>query len=194
MGDTVKKGIRDTEREIRGYRIHNKKYLWNIVESLYDQFEKESRQQGRDYEANEFSLAMLRARRRRLRASHDPWAFFRLTILDWLWGFGHRLNRTVLWVLGIVLTFSTFYFIGYDGLVVGTETQTNCVSATIGRCMQSLYISFFMLFAPDRLENLLQPRDVWMEAALSLQATVGYAVNILLIALAVNALSSRRKW
>lgn len=194
MSDTVKRELRETERKIKGYGICNEKYSWNIMESYYDRLEKESRQQGRDYEASEFSLAMLRARCQRLKASGDRGTFIRLTIFDWLFGFGHRLNRTVLWVLGIIVTFSILYFLGYDGLVVNAGTQGSCLSATISRCMQSLRISIFLLFIPDRLEGILQPQNAWMEAILSLEALLGYVVNVGLIALAVNALSSRRKW
>jgi hypothetical protein len=191
MSDLVRKEIDATEAKVRAYDVHNKKHLWNVMENHYDRWEKESIEQGRDYEAGEICYAMMRARRFRLKASGYTATYLRLTLFDWLFGFGYRPERTLRLVVVIVVFFSVLNFVGYRQLYGEGKIAGSSLSGFASRYLDSLRISTFVLFTPDLLD--LEPRGI-MAVVYSLQALLRYVVDALLIAVLVNVLSSRRKW
>jgi hypothetical protein len=191
MSDRVRKEIDATERRIHSYRIHNRKHLWNVLESHYDRWEKDSIAEGRDYEAGEICYAMMRARRFRLKESGYLGTYLRLTAFDWLFGFGYRPERALRVVLVIVALFSVLYFAGYRELHAGAKVVGSSLSDFVIGFLDSLRISAFALFAPDVLN--LKPRGI-MAAVYSVQALLRYGVDALVIAVLVSMLFSRRKW
>jgi hypothetical protein len=71
VGGEIDKEIRGTEREIKGYGIRNKIYLWNTLQRAYDQWGDERRDQGRKNEADALQHHALKARMKR-----DFWRVF----------------------------------------------------------------------------------------------------------------------
>jgi hypothetical protein len=62
MGEKIAREIKKMERELKTYHMRNRVDLWNMLQNAYDRWGDDRRQLGRQNEADNLRLYMLRAR------------------------------------------------------------------------------------------------------------------------------------
>jgi hypothetical protein len=180
----VRSEIEGMESKIRALKILAAPSLWNKLELAYGQLEQASILQGRDYEAEEFNFAMMRAHRRREHAFHNWRAFLGLLAWESLVGYGHRPMRVLGWIATSVVLWSLLYLSVYP--------QWAGAGGDAPQYLHCLYYSAAVLFAPELVK--MPQVGGWLGLFVFSERILSYVMTVGLIGVVVNKLAGRRKW